>query len=306
MEACERAIVERLPRKFQKHLEIFGFEHLEEIRFRVGRPLELCYGRMGIYRVDGVTQGDMDELLNYLTGYSVYAYEENIRNGFFTIEGGHRVGLVGHTSLDEVEGRGMYINHVTDISGINIRIAHPYYDCAKGLIPYIRCGVSIHNTILLAAPGVGKTTYLRDLIRLLSQGDDTHEGLKVSVVDERSEIAACYKGNLIYDLGPRTDVLDNCPKSKGMEILLRSMSPEVLAVDELGGEEDAYILSNMLYSGIRVLGTVHAGSVEDLTGKRWMKPLVERGMIQRYILMKKSKEGNRSFEVFDQNRAMVG
>ena len=216
------------------------------------------------------------EMLNYLTGYSLYALEEEMKQGFFTIEGGHRVGLCGHMSYHD-GGGGNRADVLSYISGLNIRIAHEVKGCAMGLLPYIRQGDSIYNTLIFAPPGVGKTTYLRDLIRILSGGEDHRRGLKVGVVDERSEIAACHKGVAQNDLGPRTDVLDNCPKEIGMHMLLRSMSPEVIAVDELGKEADFLAVQSAMRAGVRIIGTIHAQARAELYEKPHMEEILHTG-----------------------------
>ena len=174
-------------------------------------------------------------------------------------------------------GGGNRADVLSDISGLNIRIAHEVKGCAMGLLPYIRQGDSIYNTLIFAPPGVGKTTYLRDLIRILSGGEDHRRGLKVGVVDERSEIAACHKGVAQNDLGPRTDVLDNCPKEIGMHMLLRSMSPEVIAVDELGKEADFLAVQSAMRAGVRIIGTIHAQARAELYEKPHMEEILHTG-----------------------------
>ena len=249
----------------------------EEIRIRVGQPVEL-YMDGGYVRLPDtcIDRSMLREMLNYLTGYSLYALEEEMKQGFFTIEGGHRVGLCGHMSYHD-GGGGNRADVLSDISGLNIRIAHEVKGCAMGLLPYIRQGDSIYNTLIFAPPGVGKTTYLRDLIRILSGGEDHRRGLKVGVVDERSEIAACHKGVAQNDLGPRTDVLDNCPKEIGMHMLLRSMSPEVIAVDELGKEADFLAVQSAMRAGVRIIGTIHAQARAELYEKPHMEEILHTG-----------------------------
>lgn len=249
----------------------------EEIRIRVGQPVELYMGGGYVRLPDTcIDRSMLREMLNYLTGYSLYALEEEMKQGFFTIEGGHRVGLCGHMSYHD-GGGGNRADVLSDISGLNIRIAHEVKGCAMGLLPYIRQGDSIYNTLIFAPPGVGKTTYLRDLIRILSGGEDHGRGLKVGVVDERSEIAACHKGVAQNDLGPRTDVLDNCPKEIGMHMLLRSMSPEVIAVDELGKEADFLAVQSAMRAGVRIIGTIHAQTRAELYEKPHMEEILHTG-----------------------------
>lgn len=263
----------------------------EEIRIRVGQPVEIFGGGRFVRREDAVVERYMlCEMLNYLTGYSLYALEEEMKQGFFTIEGGHRVGLCGHMSYHDTDA-GNQADVLSDINGLNIRIAHEVKGCAGGLVPYLRCGESIYNTLFFAPPGVGKTTYLRDCIRILSGGEDGGRGLKVGVVDERSELAACHLGVPQNDLGPRTDVLDNCPKEIGMQMLLRSMSPEVIAVDELGKEADYEALASVMRAGVRLLGTVHSQTKEELYQKPHIRPLLKDGSWRFVRLMRTAGDG---------------
>jgi stage III sporulation protein AA len=237
-------------------------------------------------------------MLNYLCGYSPYAMEEELRQGFFTIEGGHRVGVSGRTSYEK-NGASSVVNAVSDISGLNIRIAHERKGCARNLIPWICKGGRLAHTFLFAPPGVGKTTYLRDCIRLLSDGDETRRGVKVGVVDERSEIAACHCGVPQNDLGSRVDVLDNCPKEQGMRMLLRSMSPEVIAVDELGGAADFAAVAECAKSGVAVLGTIHAGSVAEAREKTSFCGAFYLVEIRR------GRDGTRSLAVYDKGEKLL-
>lgn len=296
-------LMKRLPVKFRMQVREQDFRDLEEIRLRVGRPLEFYYGNKGkggsIRFWEKVETADIREMLNYLTGYSLYAYEEEIKKGFFTIEGGHRVGITGHTSMSEAEGRGLCgkISDVPEITGLNIRIARQIRGCALPVMRYIRYGKSIHSTLLIAPPGVGKTTFLRDMIRIISDGADGKPPCKVSIIDERSEIAACSQGIPQNDIGIRTDVLDNCPKRMGMEMILRSMSPEILAVDELG-TEDVEAVEQILRCGCGIIGTVHGSSFEELREKDGIRRLLTRGGITRVIVLENDERGRR-FLVFD-------
>lgn len=300
---------------------------LEEVRVRVGQPLEFSYGggrryltgqgstcRMvweeeltgegalsagdseagasALYRTDG---REIAEMLNYISNYSLYAYREEVRQGFLTIQGGHRIGLCGGAVVEDGRLAGMH--HITFL---NIRVAHERKGCAGKLMGHIRTEGGIRNTLLVSAPGAGKTTCLRDSIRLLSEGSADAPGLHVCVVDERSEIAACHLGVPQNDLGPRTDVLDGCPKAEGMLLMLRSMSPQVLAVDELGTEKDFAAVNAAACSGSRILGTVHAGTVGELAGKPFLRRWIERKLFERYVLIRREASGKRRFEVYDE------
>lgn len=284
-------ILQYFPAALRERISEQQLADAEEIRIRVGQPVEILGAGGYVIRNDMVICRDMlYEMLNYLTGYSLYALEEEMKQGFFTVEGGHRVGLCGHMSYHE-GASGNRADVISDISGLNIRIAHEVNGCAMQLMPYIRKGESICNTLFFAPPGVGKTTYLRDCIRILSGGEDGKRSLKVGVVDERSEIAACHQGVAQNDLGPRTDVLDNCPKEIGMQMLLRSMSPEVIAVDELGKEADFSAVENAMRAGVRILGTIHAQTKAEIYQKPHMPDILKGGDWRLVRLIK--KEGKR-------------
>lgn len=288
---------------------------LEEIRIRVGQPVEFFYDGgsrylsvdtgSGIFvdaqqmkrcgmQLTRVSVTDIAEMLNYISQYSLYAYREELKQGYITIEGGHRIGLAGEAWVEQ--GKIAGIHHV---SFLNIRIAHEKKGCAKEILPCIRCKNSIHNTLFLSPPGAGKTTLLRDCIRLLSEGDREYPGMKVCVVDERSEIAACHLGVPQNDIGPRTDVLDGCGKPEGILLLLRSMSPQILAVDELGSERDFVAVEQAVYSGSKVIGTIHAGDIRELAAKPHLRRFVEREMFHRYVQIQRADGGGRSLLVFD-------
>lgn len=290
-----------LPKSLYPYLPEHFADGLEEIRIRVGQIAELVYGDYSCVRLKKITEDEITEMLNYLSDYSPYAVEEELRQGFITIRGGHRVGVAGRTNREtrsSAYGADACVSRMVDIGAFNIRVAHEVKGCAETLLPYVREN-GIHNMFLAAEPGMGKTTVLRDLIRLLSAGDETHTGLKVGVVDERSEIAACYCGIPQNDLGPRTDVLDNCPKQKGMQMLLRTMSPQVIAIDELGAREEFDSVYEILYSGCHLLATVHANRVAELPDKPYMKELMETGQIDRLVEIRRTESGARRFLVFD-------
>lgn len=306
------------PMRVRPYLEKVEWKNgLEEIRIRVGQPLEFLYAEeikylwqeegtvslkenkektKGEKRVICLSQEEVMETLNYISEYSLYAFQQEIRRGFLTMEGGHRVGMAGKVIWEGNEVKG--ISHITFL---NIRVAHEKKGCAIPLLPYLKIEKEFQNTLLLSRAGIGKTTYLRDCIRLLSLGDEKGKGMKVGVVDERSEIAACHLGIPQNDVGPRTDVLDGCGKEIGMKMLLRSMSPQIIAVDELGEEADYNVVEQIIYSGSKILGTMHTGDINELAGKPFMEKWLRKKLIKRYVLLEKGEKGERRFQVFDEN-----
>ena len=251
------------------------YDKLYEIRLRVGRPLFLTYdgGECFLRQKDTepylVTREDLKETLEYVSGYSLYAYEDEIRQGFLSVQGGHRVGVTGKVILDGNRIRGMKY-----ISCINVRLAHEIQGCAEEVLPYIQTREQIMHTLIVSPPRCGKTTLLRDIIRQMSNGWGNISGVTVGVVDERSELAGCYQGIPQNDLGMRTDILDGCPKAEGMQMLIRSMSPVVVAVDELGKEEDFKAVESVIHCGCRLIATAHGASMEETLSQPFFRKLV--------------------------------
>ena len=242
-----------------------------------------------------VSTADIAEMMSYISNYSLYAYKEEIKQGYITIEGGHRIGVAGQAAMESGRITGIY-----HIAFLNIRVAHERVGCADKILPYIRHRNSIYNTLILSAPGAGKTTLLRDSIRALSTGEEEIDGLKVCVVDERSEIAACYHGIPQNDLGPRTDVLDGCGKAEGVLMLIRAMSPQVVAVDELGTKQDFYAVEQAVNCGSKVIGTIHAADMKELSEKTHLKHWMKKSLFKRFVLIEKER-GQRTVHVFDEH-----
>ncbi len=280
----------------------------EELRLRIGRPV-MVLGKGHEYfwnqRENKLQnnreqsyiwkEADMKETLSRMSQYSMYALEEELRNGFFTIQGGHRVGVAGRTACEQGK-----VLSFRNICSVNVRVARQKKGCAKGLLPWLAGAGSIYNTLILSPPGIGKTTMLRDCIRLISNGTKEIPAKKIGVVDERSELAACYFGVPQNDLGVRTDVLDACPKAEGMMMLLRSMSPQIIAVDELGGREDYDAVEEALHCGCRMLGTMHAQNAGELQEKKYLAKWMEKGFFERFVFLWMDQEGERKFSVYDE------
>lgn len=265
---------------------------LQEIRLRTDRPLILWLGgkeyfvtsrglltrhsKMGYL----VSQEEIRTTMEYLGQYSLYAYEEELRQGFLTIQGGHRVGVAGKTIIENRQIKGVH-----QISCINIRFSHQIKGCADPVLPYVTENNEVCHTLIISPPRCGKTTLLRDLVRQISDGFGQFSGCAVGVVDERSEIGGSYQGVPQNDVGMRTDLLDCCPKSEGMMMLIRSMSPQVVAVDEIGSYEDIHAIEMILHSGCKLLATVHGSSIEDIKKKPLLERLIREHVFERYIVL---------------------
>jgi stage III sporulation protein AA len=275
-------------------------EKIEEIRIRQGKPLSLILsdGDILISREGRparqvseaylVTPVDMEGLIHLLSGSSLYALEEELRTGFITLPGGHRAGITGKAVLE-----GGKVKTLKNLSCCNIRVSREVFGAASEVLPQTidKKSGRVYHTLLVSPPRCGKTTILRDLIRQVSNGVPAYglPGLTVGLVDERSEIAGCYRGIAQRDIGIRTDVLDGCPKAEGMMMLLRSMGPQVIATDEIGRLEDADALEEVLNAGVKILTTAHGSSLADLTERPVFSKLIRAKIFERIIILGRSR-----------------
>jgi len=256
------------------------FSKLQEIRLRIGKPLIIVSDNIEFVLHKIIEKEELMEILEYVSNYSLYAFENELKQGFITIEGGHRVGMTGQVQIEEGE-----VKNIKHISSMNIRVSHEVLNCADIIFPYIAEDKQICNTLIISPPRCGKTTMLRDLIRQVSDGNRWVRGCTVGVVDERSELGGCYLGVPQNQLGIRTDILDCCPKSKGMLMLVRSMSPQVIAVDEIGSAEDIHALEYAMHCGCKMIATVHGTSMEEIRKKPILDELVKRHKFERYVVL---------------------
>ncbi len=267
---------------------------LIEIRLRVNRPLELNCGNQQFFLAGngGLTDDparawlpgadEMRKTLNALTTGSFYALEDEIAQGYLGLPGGHRVGFTGRAVC-----HGGKVKTLQHISSINFRIARNVQSIARPILPLLWRDGRFLKTMIISPPAAGKTTLLRDLIRELSNGVPTIPipGQHLGVVDERSELAGSYLGIPQLDLGPRTDILDACPKDEGVYLLLRSMNPQIIATDEIGREKDQQIIADIINAGVSLLTTAHARNLTEAMLRPGLRRILENGSIDRLVIL---------------------
>ena len=283
-----------------------NYEKLQEIRLRSERPIAVLWdgkeyfvkksGEATVYSADGYCPGsqEMMQIMECVSGYSMYAFEEELRQGFLTIQGGHRIGISGKVLLEHGK-----VKNIRHIAFIHIRLCHQIPGCADALMPYLTEKENVYHTLIISPPGAGKTTLLRDVIRQISNGSTGCAGKNVAVVDERSELAGSYYGVPQNDLGIRTDILDGCLKAEGMMMMIRSMAPEVIAVDEIGAEEDQSAIERVACCGCKVLATVHGSSVEDIQRNPDIRRLCEENIFERYVVLNRDYGNGQIQAIYD-------
>ncbi len=265
----------------------------QEIRLRAGRPAALTVNGTQLFVGKNkttclpknesvtVTLNEVNECYLKLCNYSVYSHMEELSEGFIMLQGGHRAGICG-----KVTGKNGKIESIRDISSINIRIAKEIYFCADTIVKNYKSG----GVLICGGPGSGKTTLIRDMVRLLASGEKNGRCYKVAVVDSRGEIGAASHGIPTANLGSTCDIITGCPKGKGIEMALRTMYPDIIAFDEIGNMEEVRAVKESMNSGVSVITSAHAGSISDVFKREQIKSLLNTGAIDMLVMCKGSEE----------------
>lgn len=263
----------------------------EEFRLRAGRPLTVLLPE-GETPLDAfVEPEELETLCDIATEFSRYAAAETLREGFLPVRGGFRVGLCGTAVMKDGAS-----TNLKSLSSAAIRIAREKKGIADALAPGLFREGRFASTLILSPPGGGKTTLLRDLVRCLSEGGEGCPPQRVSLIDERGEVAVMYRGEPQMDVGPRTDVLDACPKALGIPMVLRAMNPQIIAVDEITLREDLRAVAQAAGCGVGLLATIHAADAAELTEKPLYRQLLEERVFRLAVRIVRGPEG-RSYEV---------
>lgn len=287
-----------------KNLTNEELELLEEIRVRNNLPLICKIGQADKVLNYKILTEDINYIFQKICENSIYTYQNQIANGYITIQGGNRVGIVGTAVLHEDK-----VTNFNYISGLNFRISRQILGCSNSIMQKIinKEQNTIYNTLIISMPGMGKTTLLRDIIRNISNGiEGLIDGANIAVIDERGEISATFKGIMQNDLGIRTDVVNDIPKHIGMRLAIRSMSPKVIAADEIGSKEDSEAINYAMCCGVKGIFTAHGESIEDVCKNPELKELINNKTIERVVLIKNSgfednKKNHRSLNIIKIN-----
>lgn len=296
-------ILKYFPDKIEKKIaeEVLDkMDSLEEIRLRTQRPIILKFNDCEKIIKYTVTTEEILACLQMICENSIYTYQNQISEGFITIKGGHRVGITGSCVIDEEK-----VININYVYSLNFRVARQIVGSSNKLLRHVLEieENNVHNTLIVAPPGAGKTTVLRDLIRQISSGikEIKFKAINVGVVDERGEIAALYKGMPQNDIGIKTDVIENVHKSIGIRMLIRSMAPKVIVADEVGNEEDIESINYAVCSGCRGIFTAHGNNIEDIMLNPVLKTLSNNHIFQKIIFLDTATKGNIK-EVYEMNK----
>ncbi len=254
---------------------------LTEVRLRAGRAPQLVWTGGEALSGEAIEVDRLREIVAALMDYSIYARESELNQGYFTMNDGSRVGVCGRFARDADQWR------LTEIGACCVRVARPVPGCADSLMGHISGPSGPQSTLILSRPGMGKTTLLRDIARQLSES-----GRRVGLADERHELAACRMGAPTLDVGPRTDVMDGCPRPLAISTMVRAMAPEVIAADEIGGPGDAEALADAARCGVVVMATAHAENIRAALNRPLLAEALQGGAFQIIVLL-----GNRPGEI---------
>jgi stage III sporulation protein AA len=284
------------------------YTDIEEIRIRAGRPVifwnhkrELFLKKNGTLSYDALDAyipcaKEILNILDRMTEHSMYAYQKQLTHGYVTLEGGHRVGVIGKVLVEGGE-----IKTLFEFTGLNFRVGRQVMGCSQKLIPYILKERQVQNTLILSPPGAGKTTMLRDLAKQLSDGIPQMEisGMKVGIVDERYEIRGPEAEGLNYDLGMRTDVLSGSPKDLGILMMMRTMSPHVILTDEIGDDRDFYAIQKMMHAGIKIITSYHGNSILEEKKRHGLQKFIQDQLFDRIVVLSARQGPGTLEEVYD-------
>lgn len=283
-------ILKCLPPQLVKLILEHNSKKIEEIRIRAGRPVILKLGLVEIILKYVINTNEIIGILQNICNNSIYSYQNQICNGFITLPGGNRVGISGNIVIKDGQ-----VSNISYIYSLNFRVSHQIDGACNEILRFIldTQNNTVYNTLIVSPPGAGKTTIIRDIAKKISNGinEINFKGIDVSIIDERGEIAALNKGVAYNDVGIRTDILDNIPKSIGIRMAVRSMAPKVIIADEIGNKDDVEIINYAICSGVNCIFTAHGGKMEDLLKNQEIKKIIGLKMFKKIVFLDEKEKG---------------
>ena len=273
MRCAWQSFLQILPAKIRGTVDELGKDGLQELRMRTGNQIELVLHSGNMWLPNIAASEDISFVINAASRYSPWS-ASTIRRGYITAPGGHRIGLCGDAVVNNGEMTGLRNPY-----SVCIRVGRDFEGMGYG------ADKGFGSMLIIGRPGSGKTTLLRDIIRSRS---DKGPG-SVGVVDERGEVFPVFEQSFCFPCGKRTDVLTGCGKAHGIDILIRTMGPTCIAVDEITAEEDCRAIMNAGWSGVDILATAHAGSVNDLRSRPIYRPIINSGLFRDVLIMHDDK-----------------
>ncbi len=272
---------------------------IQEIRLRVNQPFSVVVSGQNYYvshqgelvrnyeRAHYISIEEIQKTFANACENSVYAYQDELRNGFLTLKNGNRLGVAATTVYQNDA-----IHSIRDVSSLCIRVAHEHIGCADAIIEHISQNGWCKSCAIVSPPGGGKTTILRDISRQLSE-----KGHRICIIDERGELAACHQGISPYQLGPHTDIVNGCRKTEGLLWALRCLSPSIMIVDEVGSEKEAQAIIEGIYGGVSTIFSMHGNSINGVLNRKPMMLLAKAGCPNSIVLLKDVTEPGQVQEI---------
>jgi stage III sporulation protein AA len=298
-------LFEILPEKLKGALSGLPFEKVYELRLRSNSPAVVCVsGRNMFLDSHGVTEEkrnavtvsrmDLDNIIHKASNYAIYAVNDQICRGFITVRGGVRIGLSGEVVADGAGG----VSTIKNLNALCIRVPHEIKNCAYAVLPYIFGDSRPYNSLIIAPPGAGKTTILRDLAVQISAH---FPNLNTLVLDERGEISANYLGDNQLFVGDFTDTITGGTKRFGFENGIRSMRPDVIITDEIAAADDAELMKTAARSGVTVAASVHAAGLDEIRQKPAFQDIIAERIFDRYVVLATRDHAGTVVGVYDGN-----